>query len=100
MCHLCQEAKAVYAGSLELLNNLESHAQTATGMSGAVLSDWLAGVPLGIGADSHLQPEDASLGQAIEDLRRVSRRLARITSLVIAAHGYPQGSRAPSAPRT
>jgi hypothetical protein len=100
MCHHCQHAKTLYTSALELLNDLESHAATADGMSGAVLHDWMAGIPLSPGADSHLQPEDASLGQAIEDLRRVSRRLARITSLVIGAHHYPQGSNALSAPRT
>lgn len=100
MCHHCQHAKRIYSEALELLNDLETHAATAEGLSGGVLHDWMAGIPLGPGADSYLRPEDASLGQAIEDLRRVSRRLARITALVVASHSYPQGAPAPSAPRT
>lgn len=77
-----QKHTALYAASLELLNDLETHANHAPGLSGAVLSSWMAGEPLQPGDDSHLLPEHASLGQAIVELRALSRRLARLVGLV------------------
>jgi len=86
-----RQAKALYASSLELCNDLETIAGAEPGVSGAVLRDWLAGVPLQPGADSFLLPEHASLGQAVEECRRLSRRTAHLASLVLGAMGPPTG---------
>lgn len=74
--------KGLYAESLQVLNDAETWANRRPGRSGAVLRDWLAGVPSRPGDDSHLLPEDACLGQAVAELRRVSQRLARVASLL------------------
>lgn len=76
-----ERARGLFATSLELLNDLEEQAYNEPGLSGSVLSDWVAGIPLAVGADTYLRPEHAALGTAIEDLRRLSQRLGRLASL-------------------
>lgn len=88
MCSQCfNAAKRAYAAHLELCNDLEDLAARADGRSGDVLSSWVAGEPLAPGDDSHLLPEHAALGRAIEEARALSRRTALLVNLVGEALG-------------
>lgn len=90
MTYVTGRTKHLYAVSLEVLNDLEGLANTLPGLSGAVVRDWLGGERLAPGADSYLLPEHAALGQAVEELRRISQRLARVYSLAMTIDGQPQ----------
>jgi hypothetical protein len=86
-----QQAKAVYAELLELCNNLETDAHKRPGVSGAVLRDWLAGEPVPPGSVTHLNPQDAALGQAVQQARRLAQSSALLLAQVKNAYGLHTG---------